>query len=272
MYLISPAGSALKIAVILNRMSKQAAEIIDLRYSYNDPYLNRFLQPDSIIPNLYTPQSLNRYSYVNNSPINYADPTGHMRTENTGSRNGCYDPKYCNGGQPKPADELKQMRTSSGKGNNSGTSKTPNIPNLCQEPTDCLVPPQTPVAPGPVLIPSTPAPPWGTPTPFLYGPVNTVVAFAYSACSSTSPNQSGCSEIAGAGADAIIYAASEGQVPPGKFESNGKLLDFTQSVYSIFSQNPFPPLTQNGIIQGSAISIGVCTVACYPLLLGLFMW
>ena len=78
--------------------------------SYNDPYLNRFLQPDTIIPSLYNPQSLNRYSFVGNNPINYSDPTGHWRTEDTGSRNGCYDPKYCNGGQPKSAEELKKMR------------------------------------------------------------------------------------------------------------------------------------------------------------------
>jgi len=34
----------------------------------NDPYLNRWLQPDSIVPQLGDPQSLNRYSYVNNNP------------------------------------------------------------------------------------------------------------------------------------------------------------------------------------------------------------
>jgi hypothetical protein len=37
----------------------------------------RFTQPDSIIPNLYTPQSLNRYAYVLNNPVRYNDPTGH---------------------------------------------------------------------------------------------------------------------------------------------------------------------------------------------------
>ena len=48
---------------------------------YCDPYLNRFLQPDSIIPNLYNPQSLNRFSYVSNRPINYTDPSGHRECE-----------------------------------------------------------------------------------------------------------------------------------------------------------------------------------------------
>jgi hypothetical protein len=41
------------------------------------PYINRFLQPDSIIPNPANPQSWNRYSYVTNRPVNFNDPTGH---------------------------------------------------------------------------------------------------------------------------------------------------------------------------------------------------
>jgi len=42
-----------------------------------DPYLNRWLQPDSIIPDPHNPLDLDRYSYVRNNPINYNDPTGH---------------------------------------------------------------------------------------------------------------------------------------------------------------------------------------------------
>jgi hypothetical protein len=43
----------------------------------SSPYINRFIQPDSIIPNPANPQSWNRYSYVLNSPINLSDPSGH---------------------------------------------------------------------------------------------------------------------------------------------------------------------------------------------------
>jgi len=42
-----------------------------------DPELGRFISPDSIIPNPADPQSLNRYSYVYNSPLKYTDPSGH---------------------------------------------------------------------------------------------------------------------------------------------------------------------------------------------------
>jgi RHS repeat-associated protein len=44
---------------------------------YYNPVLGRFLSPDSIVPGAGNPQSLNRYSYVNNNPINRTDPSGH---------------------------------------------------------------------------------------------------------------------------------------------------------------------------------------------------
>jgi hypothetical protein len=39
--------------------------------------LGRFLSPDSIVPRPGDPQMLNRYAYVRNNPLKYADPTGH---------------------------------------------------------------------------------------------------------------------------------------------------------------------------------------------------
>jgi RHS repeat-associated protein len=44
-----------------------------------DVDLGRFLMPDTIIPNLYEPQSMNPYSYCHNDPVNYIDPSGHYR-------------------------------------------------------------------------------------------------------------------------------------------------------------------------------------------------
>jgi hypothetical protein len=49
-----------------------------LALDFFSPYLNRFIQPDSIVPNPANPQSLNRFSYVYNNPIQYNDPTGHF--------------------------------------------------------------------------------------------------------------------------------------------------------------------------------------------------
>ncbi|MGA7193540.1 MAG: RHS repeat-associated core domain-containing protein [Anaerolineales bacterium] len=52
-------------------------ELIDFKARWLDSELQRFISPDDIVPDLNNPQSLNRYSYVNNSPINHNDPSGH---------------------------------------------------------------------------------------------------------------------------------------------------------------------------------------------------
>jgi RHS repeat-associated protein len=44
---------------------------------YYAPTLARFLSADTLIPDPQNPQSLNRYAYTLNSPLNYSDPTGH---------------------------------------------------------------------------------------------------------------------------------------------------------------------------------------------------
>lgn len=45
---------------------------------YYDPEIGRFITADTIVQAPYDPQSLNRYSYCRNNPINYIDPTGHF--------------------------------------------------------------------------------------------------------------------------------------------------------------------------------------------------
>jgi RHS repeat-associated protein len=52
--------------------------LLDYRARWYSSYLNRWTQPDSIIPDLTDPQSWNRYSYVNNNPVKFNDPTGHL--------------------------------------------------------------------------------------------------------------------------------------------------------------------------------------------------
>lgn len=44
---------------------------------YYDSHIQRFTQPDTLLPNIYEPQQLNRYTYANNNPLKYTDPTGH---------------------------------------------------------------------------------------------------------------------------------------------------------------------------------------------------
>jgi RHS repeat-associated protein len=59
-------------------------------YFYNarwyDPYLNRWIQPDSIIPDPSNPLDYDRYAYSLNNPTNYTDPSGHSP---------CLDDGYC---------------------------------------------------------------------------------------------------------------------------------------------------------------------------------
>ncbi|MBI3159465.1 MAG: hypothetical protein HYZ26_07690 [Chloroflexi bacterium] len=45
--------------------------------SIYSPRLRRFVQADTIVPNLSSPQSLNRFMYVYGNPLNMNDPSGH---------------------------------------------------------------------------------------------------------------------------------------------------------------------------------------------------
>jgi RHS repeat-associated protein len=53
---------------------------------YYDPALGRFLEPDAVRPGGQGPQSLNRYSYVQNNPLKYSDPSGHQAESNVFGR------------------------------------------------------------------------------------------------------------------------------------------------------------------------------------------
>jgi RHS repeat-associated protein len=51
--------------------------LIDMLARAYDPALARMLSADSIIPNPADPQNLNRYTYADNNPVFYTDPSGH---------------------------------------------------------------------------------------------------------------------------------------------------------------------------------------------------
>ena len=52
--------------------------LYDYGARFYDPYINRWLSPDTIIPDPANPQSLNRYAYCLNNPTRYVDPDGHF--------------------------------------------------------------------------------------------------------------------------------------------------------------------------------------------------
>jgi len=78
--------------------------LMDYKARFYSPVLNRFIQPDSIVPNPANPQAWNRFSYVVNSPINFNDPSGHVPIDCIGSNycGSAKDPKYVLNSQIKP--------------------------------------------------------------------------------------------------------------------------------------------------------------------------
>ncbi len=60
----------------MNNTNVNDLGLIYMNARYYLPEIGRFISPDSIVPDPQNPQSFNRYSYVNNNPVNYTDPTG----------------------------------------------------------------------------------------------------------------------------------------------------------------------------------------------------
>jgi RHS repeat-associated protein len=55
----------------------QGSEYDYMHFRYYGSNMGRFMRPDSFNGNLLDPQSWNKYSYVNNNPVRFNDPTGH---------------------------------------------------------------------------------------------------------------------------------------------------------------------------------------------------
>jgi RHS repeat-associated protein len=60
---------ATKIRGFTNQEMMDAACLVNLNARIYDPIFDRFMAPDSEIADVYTQQSLNRYTYVDNAPI-----------------------------------------------------------------------------------------------------------------------------------------------------------------------------------------------------------
>jgi len=63
------------------RENDQIASDTDFRFRKYQPEWGIFTQPDSVIQNIYDPQSLNRYSFERNNPEKNKDSTGHDSVE-----------------------------------------------------------------------------------------------------------------------------------------------------------------------------------------------
>ena len=51
--------------------------MVYLRARFYAPFLNQFIQPDTIVPDPHIPADLNKYTYVRDNPINFTDPSGY---------------------------------------------------------------------------------------------------------------------------------------------------------------------------------------------------
>ncbi|HEY1629800.1 MAG TPA: RHS repeat-associated core domain-containing protein, partial [Rhizomicrobium sp.] len=52
--------------------------LVNMNARIYDPSIGRFMSPDDVVSGPYNGQNWNRYTYVDNNPLSYTDPTGHM--------------------------------------------------------------------------------------------------------------------------------------------------------------------------------------------------
>lgn len=111
-------------------------ELIDFKARWLDPDLQRFISPDDIVPDLNNPQSLNRYSYVNNDPINSTDPTGHKIACDDGYLGSCGDSGYSDD-PSQPASTTPSDASDRSKNNNNSSNSTNLVQACFQDPVAC---------------------------------------------------------------------------------------------------------------------------------------
>ena len=77
----SASGGTLATDYGFTGQRREGFGLMDYNARFYDPYLNRFISPDTIVPDPANPQSFNRYSYVLNNPLRYVDPSGYYSEE-----------------------------------------------------------------------------------------------------------------------------------------------------------------------------------------------
>jgi len=104
-------------------------DLMDYRSRWYDGDLGRFVSPDSIIPNAANPQNLNRYSYVQNSPIIFNDPSGHKEACGIAGEDDCGPHKPSPKPDPKPVIPGKGPKRHGGEADDFYSSVDQCIPN-----------------------------------------------------------------------------------------------------------------------------------------------
>jgi RHS repeat-associated protein len=61
----------------VRQLADASANVTLPRRAAYKPWIGRFIQPDTMVPDPGNPQTLNRYSYAGNNPLKNTDPTGH---------------------------------------------------------------------------------------------------------------------------------------------------------------------------------------------------
>jgi len=89
----SPFGEQLsKSSVRYGYEGKESDSLVgdtDFSFRKYKPQWGLFLQPDTIIQNVYEPQSLNRYAFERNNPYKHTDSTGHLTATCNFPQDGC---------------------------------------------------------------------------------------------------------------------------------------------------------------------------------------
>jgi len=93
-----------------------------------DPTIGRFIQPDTLAAGTGNSQGLNRYSYVDNDPINNIDPTGHNPCDQNDPG---YNPQNCESNGPgvtSPIITPHNPNPPDSGGTDGGGSNNPSAP------------------------------------------------------------------------------------------------------------------------------------------------